>query len=160
MLRDRNLIPLSHQHQHALALCVRINRALQSGANDLESWQSEMSTIMRNEIDYHFHAEEKILFPATEKLPGMKPMVQHLRSDHVRLREFFARAEMRTLDAKALQTFAEALSQHIRTEERELFEKCQELMPAEELDRIGSEIDEFFRTSDMPGSSCALRPLQ
>ena len=29
MLRDRNLIPLSHQHQHALALCVRLDRALQ-----------------------------------------------------------------------------------------------------------------------------------
>ena len=28
MLRDRNLIPLSHQYQHALALCVPIERAL------------------------------------------------------------------------------------------------------------------------------------
>ena len=27
MLRDKNLVPLSRQHQHALALCVRINRA-------------------------------------------------------------------------------------------------------------------------------------
>ena len=27
MLRDPNLVPLSRQHQHALALCVRINRA-------------------------------------------------------------------------------------------------------------------------------------
>ena len=31
MLRDRNLIPLSHQHQHALALCVRLDRGLKSG---------------------------------------------------------------------------------------------------------------------------------
>jgi hemerythrin-like domain-containing protein len=27
MLRDKSLIPLSRQHQHALALCVRIERA-------------------------------------------------------------------------------------------------------------------------------------
>ena len=27
MLRDKSLIPLSHQHQRALALCVRIDRA-------------------------------------------------------------------------------------------------------------------------------------
>jgi hypothetical protein len=27
MLRDKGLIPLSRQHQHALALCVRIERA-------------------------------------------------------------------------------------------------------------------------------------
>jgi iron-sulfur cluster repair protein YtfE (RIC family) len=31
MLRHPSLIPLSHQHQHALALCVTIDRALRSG---------------------------------------------------------------------------------------------------------------------------------
>jgi len=40
MLRDKNLIPLSHQHQHALALCVRIERASPISADDLEAWQA------------------------------------------------------------------------------------------------------------------------
>ena len=158
MLRDRNLIPLSHQHQHALALCVRITRGVQSGMADLESWQAELTAIMQNEIEYHFRAEEKILFPAAERFPALMPLVKHLRSEHGTLRGFFARAEMRKLDINGLKTFAETLSQHIRTEERELFERLQELMSAEGLDRLGSEMDDFFRTSGMPGASCALRP--
>ena len=160
MLRDRNLIPLSHQHQHALALCVRITRALQAGTADLEAWQSELTTVMQNEIDYHFRAEEKILFPAAERFPALLPLVKHLRSQHGTLRGFFAKADVRKLDNTSLQTLAETLSQHIRTEERELFEQCQQLMSAEELDRLGNEMDEFFRTSGMPGASCGLRPAQ
>jgi hemerythrin-like domain-containing protein len=158
MLRDRNLIPLSHQHQHALALCVRISRGLQSETADLESWQAELTAIVQSEIEYHFRAEEKILFPAAERFPVLLPVVKHLRSEHGTLRGFFARAEMRKLDVPDLKTFAETLSQHIRTEERELFEQCQQLMSAEELDRLGNEMDAFFRTSGMPGASCALRP--
>jgi len=45
MLRDKNLIPLSHQHQHALALCVRLDRALQAGEVDAEAWQAEIQQI-------------------------------------------------------------------------------------------------------------------
>ena len=158
MLRDRNLIPLSHQHQHALALCVRITRGVQSGPVDLESWQAELTAIMQNEIEYHFRAEEKILFPAAERFPALMPLVKHLRSEHGTLRGFFALAEMRKLDTDGLKTFAETLSQHVRSEERELFEALQQLMWREELDRLGSEMDDFFRTSGMPGASCALRP--
>jgi hemerythrin-like domain-containing protein len=158
MLRDRNLIPLSHQHQHALALCVRLTRALQAGSVDLEDWQSELCEIMRNEISYHFRAEEKILFPAAERIAELRPLVKYLLSEHGTLRGFFARAENRKLDASSLQTFAETLSQHIRTEERELFEGCQAHITKEELDRLGAEMDAFFETSGMPGASCALRP--
>jgi len=39
MLRDKALVPLSRQHQHALALCVRIDRTQSSAKDNLESWQ-------------------------------------------------------------------------------------------------------------------------
>ena len=50
MLRDKNLIPLSHQHQHALAMCVRLDRALVKGDADLNSWQEEIAGIWESEI--------------------------------------------------------------------------------------------------------------
>jgi len=59
MLRDANLIPLSRQHQHALALCVRIDRALPVGDSDLAAWQSEITQQFQTEIGVHFAAEEK-----------------------------------------------------------------------------------------------------
>jgi len=51
MLRDKALIPLSHQHQHCLALCVRLDRALQAGEVDLEAWQAEIQQIFEQEIE-------------------------------------------------------------------------------------------------------------
>jgi hemerythrin-like domain-containing protein len=156
MLRDKSLIPLSHQHQHALALWVRLDRALAKGDADLNAWQEEITTIWESEIRFHFAAEEKVLFPAAEKYASIQPLVKHLLSQHGTLRGFFARAQMRRLDASSLKSFGETLSQHIRTEERELFEDCQRQMPPQELGRIGAAMEEYFAHSGMPGATCAL----
>jgi hemerythrin-like domain-containing protein len=156
MLRDKNLIPLSHQHQHALAMCVRLERALTKGAADLEAWQEEITHIWESEIRFHFGAEEKVLFPAAERYPELRPIVKHLLSEHGTLRGFFARAEMRRLDRAALKTFGEALAQHIRTEERQLFQGCQQQMRPSEMAAIGAAMEKYFADSGMPGASCSL----
>ncbi len=157
MLRDKNLIPLSHQHQHALALCVRIDRSLQAGGQAAE-WHEEVARIFETEIRYHFSAEEKLLFPACEKYDSLKPLVKHLLSEHGTLRGFFAMAAARTMDTRQLTTFHQTLSQHIRTEERELFEQCQALMPEAERDTLGAAMQRYFDTSGMPGATCDIRP--
>ena len=69
MLRDKSLIPLSRQHQHALALCVRLDRAIQAGEIDPEPWQAEMTLIFEQEITFHFDAEEQEVFPAAVRFP-------------------------------------------------------------------------------------------
>ena len=157
MLRDKNLIPLSHQHQHALALCVRIERSLQAGGS-AEEWHDEVERIFDTEVRYHFAAEEKVLFPACEKYGSLKPLIKHLLSEHGTLRGFFAMAAGKTLDTRQLTTFHQTLSQHIRTEERELFEQCQALMPEEEMASLGAAMLRYFETSGMPGPACDFRP--
>ena len=156
MLRDKNLIPLSHQHQHALAMFVRLERSLAKGDADLNAWQEEIVAIWQSEIRFHFEAEEKILFPAAKKYASTRPLVKQLLSEHGTLRGFFERAKRRRLDSAALKTFGETLSQHIRTEERQLFEDCQRQMPAGEMARAGAAMDEYFAKAGMPGASCAL----
>ena len=158
MLRDKNLIPLSHQHQHALAMCVRLSRALTKTDLDLNGWQQEIVRIWESEIRFHFGAEEKVLFPAAEKYKPIQPIVKHLLSEHGTLRGFFRRARMRRLDAASLKTFGETLSQHIRTEERQLFEECQRQMPVQELARVGAAMGAYFASSGMPGVTCAWPP--
>ena len=68
MLRDKNLIPLSHQHQRALALCVQIERSLDAGKADLSTWQPEIELHYSQEIKLHFAAEEQVLFQRTLQL--------------------------------------------------------------------------------------------
>jgi len=159
MLRDKNLIPLSHQHQHALAMCVRLDRALARGDADLNAWQDEIVSMWEREIRFHFQAEEKILFPAAERYALQGALVKHLLSEHATLRDFFSRAQARRLQAADLKIFAETLSQHIRTEERQLFEECQRQMSADEMARTGAAMEDDFANCGMPGASCAL-PLK
>jgi hemerythrin-like domain-containing protein len=141
MLRDKSLIPLSRQHQHALALCVRLDRALKAGKIDLESWQAEIAQIFEQEIAIHFAAEEKYVFPAAAKFPELQPVVQELLNEHATLRDLFARAGSRSLDWAALSTFAAALAQHVRKEERQVFEGMQKLMSAGEMEALGAALE-------------------
>lgn len=141
MLRDKNLVPLSRQHQHALALCVRINRAHLSTPAELKAWQSEIRQHFEQEIRYHFDAEEKHLFPAARQFPELNSLVDELVSEHAQLRDYFGSATAGTLDAPGLRSFGETLSSHIRKEERQLFEGMQEKMGAEALAKIGARVD-------------------
>jgi hemerythrin-like domain-containing protein len=162
MLRDKNLIPLSRQHQHALAMCVRLDRALQAGEVDVEAWQVEIEQQFEQEIAFHFAAEEKELFPAAAQFPDLEGLVQELLSEHTSLREFFGRAKTRSLELQSLQVFIESLAQHIRKEERQLFEGLQGRMNAEQLAVLGAALSVALKDASeaciLPNPATRLRP--
>ncbi len=145
MLRDKALVPLSRQHQHALALCVRIDRAQLNAQADIESWQAEITRHFQQEIRVHFAAEELVLFPAAREFKELVSLVEELYSEHTMLREDFAQAETGRLSAEALLAFAQRLSAHIRKEERQLFERMQTLMSKKEIADLGAILEEAFK---------------
>jgi iron-sulfur cluster repair protein YtfE (RIC family) len=141
MLRDKNLIPLSHQHQRALALCVRIDRASPVSQADLSAWQAEVMQAFQSEIRIHFAAEEEVLFPAASAFEELTPIVEELLAEHQVLREYFVQAEARQLSATSLSDFAQRMSAHIRKEERLLFESVQRLIGPKELALLGKKLE-------------------
>jgi len=153
MLRDKNLVPLSRQHQHALALCVRIDRAAPIPESGLAAWQAEIAQHFRSEIRIHFAAEEQFVFPPARIFPEMNSLVEELLREHAWLRERFARAEAQDMSAAELVEFAQTLSAHIRKEERRLLERLQELMNVEALADLGRKLEEALREAEQ---SCAL----
>ncbi|HLW88176.1 MAG TPA: hemerythrin domain-containing protein [Terriglobales bacterium] len=161
MLRDKSLIPLSRQHQHALALCVRLDRAIQAGEVNLEAWQAEIAQIFQQEISIHFAAEERDLFPLAEQFPQLRPLVKELLEEHATLRDLFARARLQTLGQNELSAFAVALAQHIRKEERQLFEGMQKIMSTEQLAVLGAALEiglqDAAQTCILPGDATRLR---
>ena len=161
VLRDKNLIPLSHQHQHALALCVRIDRGTQSENTAVEPWLAEIQQIFEQEIQVHFSAEEKVLFPAAEQFPDLEALVRELRDEHRSLRDFFSRASRGTLDQPGLREFAASLSRHIRKEERQLFEGLQQRLGAQQLATMGRQLDQELTTAPktclLPSEATRLR---
>ena len=153
MLRDKSLVPLSRQHQHALALCVRIARASPLAESDLAAWQAEIAQHFRSEIRVHFAAEEEFVFPPAGEFAELKLLVDDLLLDHAWLRERFARAEAGSLSGVDITEFARRLSEHIRKEERGLFERLQEMINREELVLIGQQLEQALKEAEQ---ACSL----
>lgn len=164
MLRDKNLIPLSHQHQRALALCVRIDRAQPVPDADLPSWQAEIEQHFVQEIGIHFAAEESVVFPFARQFSELVPLVQELIAEHAALREYFLRAESRSMSDEELAAFGQMLSTHIRKEERGLFEGLQRLMNSEELAALGVQLDNALKDTAesciLPSTATKLKPAR
>jgi hemerythrin-like domain-containing protein len=162
MLRDKSLIPLSRQHQHALGLCVRIDRAQPIPDCDLDSWQAEIEQHFRQEIGVHFSAEEQVLFPAARHFCELVSLVDELIAEHAVLRESFSQAETGNMTSESLPAFAQELSAHIRKEERQLFERMQQLMDREELAVLGTKLDAALKDAAqsciLPSAATRLKP--
>jgi len=153
MLRDKSLVPLSRQHQHALALCVRIHRASPIEQSRLPEWQAEIAQLFRAEIEIHFAAEEQRVFPVAQSFPELNSLVEELLADHRWLRERFRSAEAQRLSADEISAFAQRLSEHIRKEERQLFERLQDLISEEDLVKLGHDLDTALQGA---AQACAL----
>jgi hemerythrin-like domain-containing protein len=153
MLRDKSLIPLSHQHQRALALCVRIDRAQPIPEGDIQTWQAEIEQYFEQEIKIHFAVEEDVLFPAARRFRELTSLVDELMADHDLLRESSLQAQAGVMSGDSLLAFAQQLSDHIRREERQLFERMQQLMNAEELAALGTSLEAALKDAV---KSCAL----
>ena len=157
MLRNQNLIPLSHQHQHALALCVRIERSSPIPPEKLGEWQSEVAELFDNEIAAHFFAEEQVIFPAATNFTELQQLVSELIDDHAELRKMFAEAGAQRMSAQEVDALAKRLSSHIRREERQLFEQMQQRMSLEDLNGLGRALELAWKEVP-PMPSCRLSP--
>ena len=135
MLRDRSLHPLSHQHQHGLALCVLVNRGLRrnSSPENVAALAKKIGGSFDIELRNHFDLEERLLFPALREHLGPMPIIEDLLADHRRLEKLVS--HLRT--PADLRAFTVLLTAHIRREERELFEDIQRRLPRAVLDRLG-----------------------
>jgi hemerythrin-like domain-containing protein len=137
MLRDPSLVPLSHQHQHGLALCVLTDRSL--GEDDSEANVTRLARrcVDRFEVELanHFEVEEQVLFPAAQS-----PLTEELVAEHRQLESLVEKLRAAP-SASVLKEFIALLRRHIRREESELFEQMQREIARERLDSLGVEIE-------------------
>ncbi|HKD90921.1 MAG TPA: hemerythrin domain-containing protein [Terriglobales bacterium] len=158
MWRDPSLRSLSREHQHGLALCVRLRRRIQQGSvaeAELQRMRADVRQFYESEAREHFDAEEQVLFPVADRHAELRLITRQLRLEHVELRR--RASEIDAADAKALAVLAELLSNHIRKEENELFEGMQKLMSADELQGLAEPLEAALTTS---GAHCELRRPQ
>jgi hemerythrin-like domain-containing protein len=132
---------------------VRIDRAQPIAERDVEAWRAEINQQFQQEIKFHFAAEEEALFPIARNFPDLISLIDELVAEHTSLRREFSRAENGVMSADDLPHFARKLSEHIRKEERQLFERMQQLLSAEEMAALGVSLEIALRGASQ---SCIL----
>ncbi len=141
--RHDSLIPLSHQHQHALALAVIIRRRFGIEKGE-DAWLEKMLRQARNaygaELVGHFEVEEQILFPEMERNLGKLALVSELLEDHQKIHVIVKGLEANPA-LSGLDELSALLEAHVHKEERRLFAEFEARMPAGEALKIGREID-------------------
>lgn len=131
MWRDPRLRGLSDDHHQALVLALQLTRA----RSDEEKQEALAALVDRfeSEIDPHFVVEEDLLLQPLRELNEMD-LVDRTIEDHAFLREGAALAKAgKPFDIKE---YGVRLREHVRFEERELFERCQELLSDEILEAV------------------------
>jgi hemerythrin-like domain-containing protein len=148
MKRHKSLFPLSHDHQHGLALALK----LKYSKKPLSSSPEEEITVLKNELAdkyenvlrKHFKLEEKYLVPGFEENKLMKQMLEEHRKLEGLYNKIVNNTEKLTLSQlrEKLNLFGELLDLHIRFEERELFPLIEKLLSEEQLKELGEKLSE------------------
>jgi mannose-6-phosphate isomerase-like protein (cupin superfamily) len=114
MKRHPALVPLSHDHQHGLVQARRLRHGDVDGFADF----------FAHELVRHFRQEEELVFPLLAEVGAEPPELSHALLEHQRIRAMASRPDA---------ALGELLAEHIRLEERVLFETIQRVVPDERL---------------------------
>ena len=134
MKRIQELVKLSEEHHLGLVLARKAKMAA-NGQGDYEAeavWE-EIDNKFISELEPHFQIEENFLAPPM-LAHGEDELIARFYKEHEELREMVNPSQERSL--ALLKKFGEKLDNHIRFEERQLFEKAQEKLSADELKAI------------------------
>jgi len=127
MKRDTALRELSSEHHAGLVLVRRIRRQTAATSAAARARWAEVVERFAAELEPHFRKEEAGLLPALQAA-GETALVERTLNDHAAMRQLVAGG-----GAADLPRFARLLEEHIRFEEKELFEAAQRRLGAEQL---------------------------
>lgn len=127
--RNKAIQPLSRDHHFSLLLCWKIRKGFSKDIAP-KRIKKYADWFFQNHILPHFGIEEEYLFPV---LGNEHVMVKKALSDHRRLSRLFR--DEKEIE-KSLSLIEEELENHVRYEERELFNEIEKKARQEQLEVI------------------------
>lgn len=124
--RHQALQPWSRDHHHGLLLSWKIKKGFSLGI-DLQRIKNYTDWFWNNHLKSHFETEEAFIFPI---LGNNHPLVERALDDHRNLKSFF---EYPVADTEVLSEIESLMNDHIRFEERVLFNAIQEVATDDEI---------------------------
>ena|SRR6478672_3212422 len=129
--RSRQLTPLSKEHHEGLLFGWKIKQGLKNGT-DINTIGRFVQWFWTGHLQEHFRQEEQVL---AAYLPTDDPQVLRMVDEHQEI-EALIHINENIVDQENLNQIADALSNHIRFEEREFFSYAERTIPLEQLDKI------------------------
>ena len=127
--RNEFLQPLSREHHHGLLLCWKIKTGLKKNV-ELGRIKKYVNWFWEFHLKQHFEMEETYIFP----ILGLKhELVKKALAEHCELKYLFTRTDDMLKNLKLIE---EKLQDHIRFEERFLFNEIQKVSTDDQLEQI------------------------
>jgi len=107
--------------------------------------KTQLFTRLKSELDVHASVEEKIFYPALENKQESREITLEAYEEHKVVKDLLAElangsAADEEWDAK-LKVLRENVDHHVEEEEGELFDKADDVLSDEDIERIGSEME-------------------
>ena len=138
--RHESLIPLTHDHHHALAQTRRLKSAAREGGRELLGQARVFLDFFHKDTVSHFRDEEELVFPTAVEDERAKPLLSRVMLEHLQIHALASRLAIEVGDwsvtPQSAAALAIALETHIRFEEKELFPLLEEVVGDEKLGAI------------------------
>ena len=127
--RNEALVKFSKEHHYGLLLCWKIREGLK---NNIDPKRIADYTLFffDNDLKNHFTEEEKMMF---SKLSDDDILKQQAINEHNNVYNLIEKIRIKNYGTETLRTFANDLDNHIRFEERVLFNHIQQKLSEDEL---------------------------
>lgn len=135
--RHDRLIPLTHDHHHALAQARRLREAAVGSDDDRLRQAGEFVTFFKEDTIGHFREEEEIVFPLAIDDPRATSLLGRVVIEHLQIHALVARLSEEVARGDVAQATAEqvaiALERHIRLEEKEVFPLLEDIVSEDQM---------------------------
>jgi hemerythrin superfamily protein len=116
------------------------------------SEKTELFQKIKDELQLHASLEESSFYPLFSEKPGFEDLVEDSIDDHQEvkslLEEISAIEDEDEFDER-IDELMESVQYHVEQEENEFFPRVEAILSKEELDQMGSEMDEMRRSPSL-----------
>jgi hemerythrin-like domain-containing protein len=139
MQRSPQLAVLSREHHVALEIALRLKRATD---DDSQALSAATLKFWNTEGRQHFALEEEVVLPAlAARTSADDPDIKRILAEHADLSQrMTALADHTDPNTSELHELGSRLRDHVRYEERHLFERIESTLTTDELATLGNEL--------------------
>jgi hypothetical protein len=142
--RSVQLAPLSREHHEGLLLAWKIRQGIRFGIEE-NRIAAYVQWFWQTHLQLHFKKEEDLL-PVV--LPPAHHLFRQMLQEHTVIKNEIE--AIRHGDLKKFETLAQHLTDHIRFEERQLFEEVEKTASPDQLEQIAQQLNDEESKADWP----------